>query len=298
LSDGSGQRDWLFPFVSLAAIWGSSFWLLQTASASMGPWTTAWLRVSIAGIMLLPLLIWRRETRLLLPNAGILLLSGFLNSGLPFALYGYALMQISTGLAAILNSTAPLFGALISWLWYKEPLNRWRSVGLLLGFLGASLLALHAPGGVSLKPGGSGWAVLACLGAALSYGISGNLTQRRLKHLPTMVIATGTQLGAGVVLLVPGLLMWPGHGPSPQAWMALLAVSFFCTALAYVLFFGLIQRMGSNGAMTVTYVTPVFATTLGIVALNETFNLTMLLCAGVVLCGTALATGLVQPGKK
>ena len=140
----------------------------------MGPWTTAWLRVSIAGIMLLPLLIWRRETRLLLPNAGILLLSGFLNSGLPFALYGYALMQISTGLAAILNSTAPLFGALISWLWYKEPLSRWRSVGLLLGFLGASLLALHAPGGVSLKPGGSGWAVLACLGAALSYGISGN----------------------------------------------------------------------------------------------------------------------------
>jgi drug/metabolite transporter (DMT)-like permease len=264
----------------------------------MGPWTTSWLRVSIAGVMLLPLVVWRRETRLLLPNAGGLLLVGFLNSGLPFALYGYALMHISTGLAAILNSTAPLFGALISWLGYKEPLSRWRSVGLLLGFLGASLLALHAPGGVSLKAGGSGWAVLACLGAALSYGISGNLTQRRMKTMPPMVIAAGTQLGAGVVLLVPGLMMWPGHGPSAQAWGALLAVSFFCTALAYVLFFGLIQRMGSNGAMTVTYVTPVFATTLGIVALNETFNLTMLLCAGVILSGTALATGLIQPGKK
>ena len=152
---------------------------------------------------------------------------------------------------------------------------------------------MHAPGGVSLKPGGSGWAVLACLGAALSYGISGNLTQRRLKHLPTMVIATGTQLGAGVVLLLPGLLMWPGHGPSPQAWMALLAVSFFCTALAYVLFFGLIQRMGSNGAMTVTYVAPVFASLIGVIVLNEKFTGWMLGCAAVVLAGTALATGLL-----
>ena len=292
-----GQRHWLFPFVSLAAIWGSSFWLLQIASASMGPWSTAWLRVSLAGLMLLPVVVWRRETQGLFTHVRWLLLVGFLNSGLPFAFYGYALMQLSTGLAAILNSTAPLFGALISWLWFKEPLSRWRSSGLLLGFVGATLLALNAPGGISLKPGGSGWAVLACLGAALSYGISGNLTQRHLKTLPPMVIAAGTQLGAGIVLLVPGVWMWPGHGPSLPAGLALLAVSLFCTALAYVLFFGLIQRMGSNGAMTVTYVTPVFATTWGVWALNETFNLAMLLCAMIILSGTALSTGLIQPGR-
>lgn len=298
MTDPKSQRHWLFSFVSLAAIWGSSFWLLQVASASMGPWTTSWLRVSLAGLMLLPLVIWRRQVHLLWQHGGVLMVVGLFNSGLPFAFYGYALMQISTGLASILNSTAPLFGALIGWLWFKDPLSRWRTLGLLLGFAGASLLAWQAPGGISLKEGGSGWAVLACLGAALSYGISGNITQRRLKTLPPMVIASGTQLGAGVALTVPGLLFWPGHAPSESAWLALLAVSLFCTSMAYILFFGLIQRLGANGAMTVTYVTPVFATTLGVLALNETFNGTMLLCAAIILIGTALATGLIEPRRE
>ena len=297
MSESSGQRHWLFNFVLLAAIWGSSFWLLRVASASMGPWTASWLRVGLAGLLLLPVVLWRQEGHLLLRHAKPLLAVGFLNSGLPFALYGYALMQLSTGLSSILNSTAPLFGALVAWLWFKDPLSRWRSAGLLIGFAGATLLAMNAPGGISLKEGGSGWAVLACLGATLSYGISGNLTQRKLKDVPPMVIASGSQLGAGLLLTVPGLWLWPDHAPSLDAWLALGALSLFCTALAYILFFGLIQRLGSNAAMTVTYVTPVFATTLGVVALNESFNPPMLLCALVILTGTALATGLIGPRR-
>lgn len=263
----------------------------------MGPWTTSWLRVGLAGLLLLPVVLWRHEGHLLLRHAQPLLAVGFLNSGLPFALYGYALMQLSTGLSSILNSTAPLFGALVAWLWFKDPLSRWRSMGLLIGFAGATLLAMNAPGGISLKEGGSGWAVLACLGATLSYGISGNLTQRKLKDVPPMVIAAGSQLGAGLLLTVPGLWLWPDHAPNLDAWLALGALSLFCTALAYILFFGLIQRLGSNAAMTVTYVTPVFATSLGVLALNETFNTAMLLCALVILTGTALATGLIGPKR-
>lgn len=297
MNDATGQRHWLFTFVPLAAIWGSSFLLLHIAAAELGPWTTAWLRVTLAGLILLPLVCWRGQFILLWRNARPLLLVGLLNSGLPFALYGYALMQLSTGLAAILNSTAPLFGALVGWLWFKNPLSRWRSAGLLLGFSGAALLSLNAPGGVSLRPGGSGWAVLACLGATLSYGISGNLTQRQLQSLPPLVIAAGTQLGAGVLLALPGLWLWPQHWASPSAWLALGAVSLFCTSLAYILFFRLIHRLGSNAAMTVTYVTPVFATTLGVVALNESFSPAMLGCAAIILLGTALATGLLGPRR-
>ena len=98
------QRHWLFTFVSLAAIWGSSFWLLHAASAELGPWTTAWLRVTLAGSLLLPLVWWQGLGHELMRHAKSLMVVGFLNSGLPFALYGYALMQLSTGLAAILNS--------------------------------------------------------------------------------------------------------------------------------------------------------------------------------------------------
>ncbi|MDI9331499.1 MAG: DMT family transporter [Alphaproteobacteria bacterium] len=297
MNEAPNQRHWLFTFVSLATIWGSSFWLLGMASAELGPWTTAWLRVSLAGLILLPLVLWRGQGALLLRHARTLMVVGLLNSGLPFALYGYALMQMSTGLAAILNSLAPLFGALVGWLWFKDPLSRWRFAGLLLGFAGAALLALNAPGGVSLRPGGSGWAVLACLGATLSYGISGNITQRQLKTMPPMVIAAGTQLGAAILLATPGLMLWPEHNAGLSAWLALGAVSLFCTSVAYILFFGLIQRMGSNAAMTVTYVTPVFATTLGVVALGETFSMAMLGCAAIILLGTALATGLLGPRR-
>jgi drug/metabolite transporter (DMT)-like permease len=297
LNDVPGQRHWLFTFVSLAAIWGSSFWLLHAAASELGSWTTAWLRVSLAGLILLPLVWWRGQAALLWRYARPLMVVGLLNSGLPFALYGYALMQLSTGLTAILNSMAPLFGALVGWLWFKDPLSRWRSLGLLLGFTGAALLAMNAPGGISLQPGGSGWAVLACLGATLSYGISGNLTQRQLKSLPPMVIAAGTQMGAGILLAAPGLLLWPQAPVSLSAWAALGAVTLFCTSLAYILFFGLIQRLGSTAAMTVTYVTPVFATTLGVVALGETFSLAMLGCAAIILLGTALATGLIGPRR-
>ena len=113
-----------------------------------------------------------------------------------------------------------------------------------------------------------------------------------------MVIAAGTQLGAGVILAVPGVLLWPSTAISASAWMALGAVSLFCTSLAYILFFGLIHRLGSSAAMTVTYVTPVFATTLGVVALGETFNGAMLACAAVILLGTALATGLIAPRRR
>jgi drug/metabolite transporter (DMT)-like permease len=108
LNVASRQRHWLLPFVSLAAIWGSSFWLLQMASHAMGPWTTSWLRVSLAGLMLLPLVIWRGQTRVLLRHARMLMVVGFFNSGLPFALYGYALMHISTGLATGLVRPRPL----------------------------------------------------------------------------------------------------------------------------------------------------------------------------------------------
>jgi len=290
-------QRWLPEFVLLGMIWGSSFVFMRMAAQQFGTWTTAWLRVSLAGLILLPLVWWRGQAALLWRYARPLMLVGLLNSGLPFALYGYALMQLSTGLAAILNSMAPLFGALVGWLWFKDPLSRWRSLGLLLGFSGATLLAMNAPGGISLQPGGSGWAVLACLGATLSYGISGNLTQRQLKSLPPMVIAAGTQLGAGVLLAAPGIALWPQNPVSVSAWLALGAVSLFCTSLAYILFFGLIQRLGSTAAMTVTYVTPVFATTLGVVALGETFSLAMLGCAAIILLGTALATGLLGPRR-
>jgi drug/metabolite transporter (DMT)-like permease len=219
---------------------------------------------------------------------------GVVNSGIPFICYAYALMSITTGLSSILNSTTPLFGALIAWIWFNQRPSRSRGLGLLLGFAGAVLLALTMPGGVSFKAGGSGWAVLACLLATTCYGLSTHYSQRYLSDVPTMTIAAGSQLGASLVLALPGIWFWPEKWPSHSAWWSLLMIGVVCTGLAYVLYFRLIAKVGASRTMTVTYLIPLFANIIGIAFLNEVITTWVILCAAMILTGTALAAGLVK----
>ena len=100
--------------------------------------------------------------------------------GIPFALLSWAVLSITTGLASILNATVPLFGALVAWAWLKDKPTGSRLLGLAIGFIGVALLAW---GKASFKPGGTGWAVLACLLATLCYGIAASFTKRHREAL-------------------------------------------------------------------------------------------------------------------
>jgi drug/metabolite transporter (DMT)-like permease len=219
---------------------------------------------------------------------------GLLNAGIPFALYAYALLHISTGLSSILNATTPLFGAVIAWFWLGDKLNALRALGLALGFGGVVLLASDVPGGISFKTGGSGLAVAACLVATLCYGLAGSFTKRYLQGIPSMVTTSGSLWGASLGLCVPALLTWPEVWPPLRAWVALAIAGLLCTALAYVLYFRLMTRTGPARAMTVTYLVPVFANVFGVLFLDETVTLWMMGCGVVIVLGTALASGLVQ----
>ncbi len=135
----------------------------------------------------------------------------------------FALLSISTGLSSILNATVPLFGALVAWIWLKDRPHGLRIVGLLLGFAGVALLAWDK---ASFKPDANGlssaWAIMACLLACLSYGISASFTKRHLGGLPSLVTATGSQLGAALGLALPTWWLWPQRMPGSGAWLALL----------------------------------------------------------------------------
>jgi drug/metabolite transporter (DMT)-like permease len=174
-----------------------------------------------------------------------------------------------------------------------------RALGLAIGFAGVALLAWDK---ASFKPGASGiapaWAVLACLVATLCYGIAGNAAKVYLKGLPALATATGSQIGATLLLAVPALWTWPAHMPSMQAWLALVAVGVLCTGIAYILYFRLIEEAGPSRALAVTFVVPVFAVIYGALFLGEAVTGWMLLCGGVIVCGTALSTGLLRFGKK
>jgi drug/metabolite transporter (DMT)-like permease len=108
---------------------------MRMGAAEFGPLATAWLRVCIATLMLFPLMVWQGHFSVFKANWKLVLGFGVINSALPFALYAYAVMHISTGLSAILNASVPLSAALVAWLWLGDRLNRWRIVGLIVGFV-------------------------------------------------------------------------------------------------------------------------------------------------------------------
>lgn len=278
-------------FVALSAIWGSSFLFTRISGSAFGVFPTAGLRVAIAALVLLPVLWLSGHAPALRRHAAPALFVGLLNCGLPFALFAYAVMSISTGLTGILNATVPLFGAVIAWAWLKERLTKLSVLGLVIGFGGVVLLAADK---ASFKAGGSGWAVLACLLATFFYGLAASYTKRYLSGVHPLATATGSQLGAAIGLAVPTVWFWPAHNPGASAWLAMVALGVLCTGSAYVLYFRLIERLGPQRAIAVTFLVPVFAVVYGTVFMGERVTLSMLVGGAVVVCGTALSTGLVR----
>lgn len=292
------SRSWVIDLVLLAALWGASFLFMRIGAAEFGAIPTAGVRVTIAMLVLLPLMWMRGQTGDFVRNWKAALLVGVSNSGLPFALFAFALLSINSGLAAVLNATVPMFGALVAWAWFRERPDNSRLAGLAIGFVGVALLAGHSAGFKSEGGVSPVWAVLACLGACLSYGISANATRRYLTGVPAFATAAGSQVGASLALALPTWYFWPAQMPRTQAWLALLAVGVACTGLAYVLFFRLIAHAGPQRALTVTFLVPVFAVFYGVIFLDEEITSWMLMCAAVIVCGVALSTGLVRLGRR
>ena len=293
----AAERGWIGPFIALGAIWGASFMFMQLTASELGPLPTAALRVGIGALFLLPLLIWRGQLTQLRQHWLPVLFVGLLNSGIPFALFAFALLNITTGLSSIINASVPMFGALVAWLWLGERPGHWRIVGLILGFLGVSLLAWDQAGIKSSQTGLHPlWAMLACLGACISYALAASFTRLYMQNVPPLVSATGSQIGAALVMALPAAWLWPDQAPSAKAWASLVVLGALCTGVAYLLYFRLLASATPSRALAVTYLIPLFAVSYGIALLGEHVTAGMGLSAGVILLGTAMATGMLDPG--
>lgn len=276
----------------LAAIWGASFLFMRLGAHEFGPIALAAVRVAGASLLLLPLLALREGLTELRREWRLLLVLGWLNSAVPFVLFSFAALSITTGMSSILNATTPLWGALVAWVWLSQRLSPARLIGLALGFAGVLFLVWEK---ANFQPGGSGWAVIACLAATLCYGIAANFTKQRLGHVSPLTVATGSQVSAGLVLALPASLLWPATMPGLQAWVSVTLLAVLCSGVAYILYFRLMSRVGPSNTMAVTFLLPVFAVAWGYLFLGEVFTLRMALGCTIVLVGTALALGLVQP---
>jgi drug/metabolite transporter (DMT)-like permease len=288
------RRD-LLDLLLLAAVWGGSFLLMRIAAPHFGPVALVEVRVAVAAAALLPLLAWRRAIPNLRANARMALLIGVLNSALPFVLLTYATLTLTAGFASILNATTPLWTALIARVWLRERFGTLQWVGLAIGFAGVVILVW---GKVDLRPGSTHFATALAIGAALcaslSYGVSANLVRRHLTGVAPLVTATGSQIGATLALAPLALYSVPPVAPAAGAWAAALTLGIACTALAYLLYFRLLEHVGAMRAASVTFLVPLFATTWGALLLDEPITLQMLTGGALILAGTALVLGLLR----
>ncbi|QCP14652.1 DMT family transporter [Pseudoduganella umbonata] len=291
------QRAEAGQLVLVAAIWGASYLFIRIAAPAFGPVAMAGARALLAALMMLPLLLWRGLGGTALRHWKGIALVGVTNVAVPFLLFNFAALAIPAGLSAILSSTTPLFAALIGAIWLGEGLTVQRMVGLATGFAGVVLLVVDK---VQFGQGPL-WqtlaATFACLAATMLYGFTGNFTRRHMAHVPPVAVAAGSQVAAAALLALPMAASWPNTLPPAHAWTALLALCALCTTFAYVLFYGLIARLGASRAMSALFLIPAFGVLWGGLFLGEPFTLRMAACCGVILSGCALTMGLLKlPG--
>ncbi len=275
--------------VALAACWGLAFVFIRVAVPPLGPVALTVIRTLVAGCALLAVaralgvwIGWRARW----PR---FLAFGILNSAIPFMLISAAEQSMTAAFAAILVATAPLFGALIAAVWADEPLTAPKLGGLLLGVAGVALLVGWTPAGAALPPA---WAIAATLAAAALFGVAANYTRLKVRDIPPLATAAGSQLCAGALLVPLLAAVPPAAMPSAVEWASAFALALASSAAAFVLYFRLIANVGPVKTLTVNFLSPLFGVTGGALLLGEPVTANMIAGTAVILA----ATGLVLRG--
>lgn len=275
----------------LSSLWGLSFIFMRVAAPEFGAVPLVFVRMGIGALLLVPLLLSLHYLRLIWQHKGPLLLLGVVNHVLPFSLLALATTRLEAGFTSLINATTPIFTALIGAAFFATPIQRQQYVGLALALLGVYVLSANR---LDFGLGGDGWFIIAVLGATFCYGIAGNYSKTRLSHLPTRVLAAGSSAMSALVLLIPGVLLWPSEPVSTLAWGNALALAMLSTTLAFLLYFGLLASAGATAASTVTFLVPVSALLWGYLLLDETLSLQVVAGMIITLLGTAIATKLLR----
>jgi drug/metabolite transporter (DMT)-like permease len=278
-------RAWLTPVELglLGAIWGASFMFQRVAAPEFGALPLGELRLALGALVLLPFL-WRERAHFppgLWPKLALI---GAINSAIPFALFAWAAQHAPAGIIAISNSLAVLFTALVAFLFWGEKIGGRHAAALVAGFAGVVILAGAKTAGASTT-----LAVLAGTAAAFLYGVGVNLVKRHLAGLPPTALAAATLSCAALLLLPFALRDWPpADAISLASWGSAIALGVICSGVAYALYYRLIQRIGGNRAVMVTYLVPLFAVLWAWGLLGETPTWPMLVAGALILGSVAL----------
>jgi drug/metabolite transporter (DMT)-like permease len=295
----AGPRGYLPALLFLSALWGASYLFIKVAVDEIEPAAMMELRLLLAGLVLLAFLVWRLGWAHAIAELrrtgwpGVVL--GAVNGAIPFTLIAWGEKHIDSGVAAIANSTVPIFVVLLALRFRpSESAKGLRLLGVLVGLVGVAVLA-------GFDPEGGWWAVagtMAVVVASLSYATAQLYTQAHFSDVAPLVTATAAILAGALVLLPFALLQLPDNVPSGEALGSVAALGIAGTAIASIVLYRMLVTYGSSRTALVTYLLPAFALFYGAAFLDERITVSAVLGLILILGGVALGAGVLRVPRR
>lgn len=288
----SERRVWA-AFILLSLAWGTSFFFIKIALETVEPLTLVAIRLLIGWLGLVVILrlrglkypreftIWRH-----------LIFMGVVNTAIPFVLITWAesgINGVDSGVAAVLNSTVPIFSILIAGVVLRTERLRIGSIGgVLVGFTGVILLLGQDFAGEFGKLIPS----IAIIAASLCYAISGNYGRANLRDVHPVVAAAGQLLVAAILLVIIAALFEDIGSQQlvPSTIAALLWLGLLGSCLAYILYYFILSNWGATRTTLVTYIIPIVAVAAGVVFLNEPVTWQLVIGGLLIMSSIALVS--------
>ena len=279
------RRAWSL-LIALGAIWGASFLLIEIGLRDLAPGLLAWTRIALAAIVLMAMakasgaLVGLRQR-----VPGIMVLAAVQVAG-PFLLIAAGQQEITSSLAGILMTTAPIFGAVLAiWVDREERSTGLRLVGIILGFAGVVvLLGLDLDGSAMALLGG-----LAVVLGGLGYAVGGFIIKHRFGDYEPLGVAAAVMTGSVVWLLPAAIVSVPSAAPGAGPLLAVVVLGVVGTGLAFVIYYELFATVGPARTLLVAYLIPGFAVLYGATLLGESVTPVTVIGLVLILAGSWLA---------
>jgi drug/metabolite transporter (DMT)-like permease len=287
--ENSTTLKWLPGYIALGITWGSSFFLIKLALVSFSPFGIALLRGVLGGVTLLAFaLATKQDFRISRKTFFDLVIVALLLNSIPGFLFALAETRVSSIIAGMLNATTPLMTVLMIFLIFKEQkINTNQVIGILVGFVGIIFVSGFLTQTIKASVEG----IILLLLATLCYGFAFPFSRRKISSTgySSTILAT-YQVGLSVLLLLPFTFVTNVFVDTLQtsALLGMLALGMLGTGFAYIWNFRNVQLAGSTIASTVTYISPVVATLLGFIFLNEKISVGQIFGGALVVLSALL----------
>lgn len=290
------RRD-LVIFFTLSFMWSISFIFYRIGVPEFGSLAFASLRVIFAGIVMLVFVLLNPKNRVgIRENWKLLTVVGLFSTAIPFVLFSFSAQSVNAGVLAVLNAAVPMLSGFIASTFFNEKLTKKQTLGLVIGVIGVVILMsenLFANSGQgstlasSLLPMGYG------LLGAVGFAVGANITRNYLYDVSPVAITAGSLIIASLVMLPIAIYEFPyGEPISLKAWLSVVCIGIFSTAIALIFMNQLLKSIGAMRATSITLVIPIFAIILGYILLGEGLNLGAIIGSIVILLGTYLSLNL------